>query len=100
MSRIEEVIDQPTEGLPDQPTEGLPDQPTEGLPPGLRWPRAAQTAAWAVRPYYVMRYGRRRFGDVFSVRLYGFGDMMVVGDPAVMKEIFTGDREVFAAGRA
>jgi len=72
----------------------------EGVPPGPRWPRAVQTAWWAARPLSLMRYCRRRYGDVFTVRPYGFGDIVLVADPGLIKEVFTGDRDVFAAGEA
>jgi cytochrome P450 family 135 len=47
-----------------------------------------------------MRYCRRRYGDVFTVRPYGFGNIVLVADPELIKEVFTGDRGVFAAGEA
>jgi cytochrome P450 len=72
----------------------------EGVPPGPHWPRAVQTAWWAVRPLSLMRHCRRRYGDVFTVRPYGFGDIVLVADPGLIKEVFTGDRDVFAAGEA
>jgi cytochrome P450 len=72
----------------------------EGVPPGPHWPRAIQTAWWAARPLSLMRYCRRRYGDVFTVRPYGFGDIVLVADPGHIKEVFTGDRDVFAAGEA
>src|SRR5436190_11361508 len=72
----------------------------EGLPPGPRWPRAAQTVWWAARPLSLMRRCRRRYGDVFTVRPYRFGDIVLLADPELIKEVFTGDRDVFAAGEA
>src|SRR3954447_9693059 len=72
----------------------------ERLPPGPSWPKAAQTALWAARPLTMMRHCRRRYGDVFTVRLYGFGDMVVVGDPAGIKDMFARNREAFHAGEA
>jgi cytochrome P450 len=73
---------------------------TDGLPAGPRWPRAVQTAWWATRPVSLMRHCRRRYGDVFTVRPYGFGNIVLVADPGIIKEVFTGDRDVFAAGEA
>jgi cytochrome P450 len=43
---------------------------------------------------------RRRYGDAFTIRPYGFGDIVVLSDPESIKEVFNGDRDVFAAGRA
>lgn len=76
------------------------EQAIEGLPPGPRWPRAAQTALWAARPVSLMRYCRRRYGDVFTLRPYGFGNIVFVAEPELIKQVFTGDRDVFAAGEA
>jgi cytochrome P450 family 135 len=81
-------------------TQVRPEHTIDGLPPGPRWPRAAQTAWWAARPLSLMRYCRRRYGDVFTVRPYGFSNIVLVADPGLIKEIFTGDRDVFAAGEA
>jgi cytochrome P450 len=72
----------------------------EGLPPGPHWPRALQTAWWATRPTSLMNFCRRRYGDVFTVRPYAFGNIVVVADPEMIKAVFTGDRDVFAAGQA
>lgn len=41
-----------------------------------------------------------RYGDLFTVRPYGLGDIVVVADRARIKEVFTADRDVFAAGQA
>jgi len=72
----------------------------DGVPPGPRLPRAMQTVLWAARPIGFMQRARRRHGDVFTVRPYAFGDIVVLSNPEHIKEVFTGDREVFAAGRA
>jgi cytochrome P450 len=72
----------------------------EGLPPGPRWPRAAQTLAWATRPVSLAKHCRRRYGDFFTVRMLGLGDLVFVSDPELIKQVFTGDRDVFHAGEA
>jgi cytochrome P450 len=72
----------------------------EGTPPGPRLPRALQTVLWAARPLSFMKRARRRYGPVFTVRPYAFGNVVVLADPEHIKEVFTGDRDVFAAGQA
>jgi cytochrome P450 len=72
----------------------------DGLPPGPRLPRAVQTLLWAVRPLAFMDRARRRHGDLFTLRPYAFGNVVVVADPAAIKAVFAGDPEVFAAGKA
>jgi cytochrome P450 family 135 len=77
------------------------DRPVlDGVPPGPRLPRALQTVLWAARPVWFMRRARRRYGDVFTIRPYAFGNVVVLADPGHIKEVFTGDRDVFAAGKA
>ena len=55
---------------------------------------------WAVRPLSFMQRARRRHGDVFTVRPYAFGNIVVLANPEHIKQVFTGDRDVFAAGQA
>jgi cytochrome P450 family 135 len=83
------------------PARAAPEQPVlDGAPPGPRMPRALQTVLWAARPLSFMRRARRRHGDLFTIRPYAFGDIVVLANPEHIKEVFTGDRDVFAAGRA
>ncbi len=70
------------------------------LPPGPRWPRLLQTALWATRPVALYRYCERRFGDVYTLRPLGIGDIVVVCDPEAIREVFTGEREILRAGEA
>ncbi|HWX45488.1 MAG TPA: cytochrome P450 [Solirubrobacteraceae bacterium] len=74
--------------------------PRTGLPPSPRLPRLAQTALWAVAPGALSRYCRRRFGETFTLRPLGIGDVVVLTQPETIREVFTGDREVFRAGEA
>ncbi|HKP88695.1 MAG TPA: cytochrome P450 [Thermoleophilaceae bacterium] len=71
-----------------------------GLPPGPRWPRAAQTAWYALRPTSVLRRCHARYGDAFTLRTHGLGEMVFLADPAAVKEVFTGDRDLLHAGEA
>jgi cytochrome P450 len=74
--------------------------PRPGLPPGPRLPRLVQTALWASYPGALSRYCQRRIGETFTLRPLGIGDVVVVTRPEAIKEVFTGDREVFRAGEA
>ena len=51
-------------------------------------------------PYAWMVKRRERYGDVFSSHFPFFGRIVYVADPAVVKEVFTGDPSVFHAGEA
>jgi cytochrome P450 len=68
------------------------------LPPGPPWPSLVQTLAWTTRPKPFLRRARDRFGDMFTVTLRSGENFVMVSDPDVVKEVFTGDPEVFRAG--
>ena len=70
------------------------------LPPGPRLPKAAQTAQLARDAIGYMRRCRARYGDLFTLRYHPFDTLVYVCDPEVIREIFTGDPEVFRAGEA
>ncbi len=74
--------------------------PTPGLPPGPRWPALFQTLATTFAFERFARFCMRRFGGVVTLRFLGFGPMVVVSDPTLIREVFTGDRDVLAAGAA
>src|SRR2546423_149909 len=42
----------------------------------------------------------RRYGDVFTVAFPGFGKLVYVAHPELVKEVFGGDPGVFHAGEA
>jgi hypothetical protein len=69
------------------------DRPAlDGVPPGPRLPRALQTVLWAARPQWFMHHARRRYADVFTIRPYAFGDMVVLANPEHITEVFTDAR--------
>src|SRR3989440_10589232 len=70
------------------------------LPPGPRLPKAAQTARLARDPIGYIRRCRERYGELFTLRYHPFDTLVYVCDPDVVREIFTGDPEVFRAGEA
>jgi cytochrome P450 len=51
-------------------------------------------------PYGWMVRRWRRYGDVFSSRFPIFGRVVYVADPALVREVFTGDPTTFHAGEA
>jgi cytochrome P450 family 135 len=70
------------------------------LPPGPRGPRLLQTILWTAQPVAFYRYCQRRFGDLYTLRPIGLGELVVVADPEAIREVFTGDRDVLRAGEA
>lgn len=76
-----------------------PVDPT-GLPPGPSWPPLLQSAGLLRFRHRFQPHLRRRYGDVFTVRLVPQGRPLVVFTrPEAIKEIFAGDPEVFHAGK-
>ena len=51
------------------------------LPPGVRAPRAVQTAAWITRPGPFMVRAQARFGDVFTIRIGGEPPWVMLAHP-------------------
>jgi cytochrome P450 len=69
-----------------------------GVPPGPRLPRHLLGAQWVLREHRLLERCRRRYGDVFSLKMWPLGLLIVVCDPIEIKRIFTGDPEVLQAG--
>ena len=79
----------------------LPPGPRLGtLPPGPRLPASVQTALilrwWSACAFAC----RRRYGDVFTVHLTGFGKGVYLADPDHIKTVFAGDPRIYHAGEA
>src|SRR3712207_9572062 len=68
------------------------------LPPGPPWPTNVQTLAWITRPKPFLRRAHARYGDVFTVRLLSGERFVMFAHPDAVKEVLTGDPEVFRAG--
>lgn len=70
------------------------------LPPGPPLPRVVQAA---LMMHYWPRFVsacRRRYGDVFTLRVAAMGTMVYLADPADIKVVFAGDPTIFHAGEA
>jgi cytochrome P450 len=70
----------------------------DGIPPGPRTPLAVQTAAMLMRQGPYLKRQQRKFGTLFSMRVAGFDQFVVVSDPALVKQVFTADPKVLHAG--
>jgi cytochrome P450 len=70
------------------------------LPPGPRAPAAINTVRFARRPLDLLREWHARYGDVFTIRMLGFGTGVYVVDPDAIRELFTGDQSDLRAGEA
>ena len=70
------------------------------LPPGLRVPALVQSVGLLGFRHQFVPAMKRRYGNVFSLRLLPEGRWLVVfHKPEVVKEIFAGDPAVFHAGK-
>lgn len=79
----------------------LPPVDMSLLPPGPKWPVLFQTAGLLRFRHRFHPYMRRKYGDIFTVRLAPGGRPLVFFTrPEHAKEIFAGDPEVFHAGKA
>jgi cytochrome P450 len=74
------------------------DVPVAGLPPGPRMPAAMQTLAALTRQRPFLERTRRRFGQIFTVRVLGLGAAVVVADPELIKRTFRADPKTLHAG--
>ena len=72
--------------------------PATRLPPGPGLPTVLQTLRWGFRPMRFMEDCRRRYGDLFTVRILQGGTWVFLAHPDHVKQVFTGDPKVFHAG--
>src|SRR4030088_2716744 len=70
------------------------------LPPGPRSPAVVNTVRFAQRPLAALREWHGRYGDLFTVRMLGFGVGVYVVNPDAIRELFTGDQSDLRAGEA
>ncbi len=70
------------------------------IPPGPTTPRPLQTARWIFRPGPMLEDSRRRYGDMFTLRIAHEGTWVFLADPDAIKQVFTGDPRVLHAGEA
>jgi cytochrome P450 len=70
------------------------------LPPGPSQTVLRQSLAWGFRPRPFLDRCHREFGDMFTIRLGQVGPVVMLAHPDLIKEVFTGDPEVFHAGEA
>jgi cytochrome P450 len=66
--------------------------------PGPRRPSLVQGARFLASEHRMLARYQRRYGDVFALKIWPFQMLVVVGDPAEVKRIFTGDPAQLHAG--
>jgi cytochrome P450 family 135 len=70
------------------------------IPPGPETSRALQTVRWIYRPAAMLEDCRRRYGDMFTLRIAHEGTWVFLAHPDMVKQVFTGDPRVLHAGEA
>jgi cytochrome P450 len=61
-------------------------------------PRPVQTAIWSRQAQWMLTQCRRRLGPTFRLTIAYEGTWVVLSDPELVKQVFTGDPKVFHAG--
>ncbi len=61
-------------------------------------PRALQTAIWSRQAQWMLEQSRARFGRMFTLRIAHEDTWVMLSDPDLAKQVFTGDPKVFHAG--
>lgn len=70
----------------------------ESLPPGPKWPQSIQSLGFLVRNIPMMRRAHAKYGDMFSIKLLGFPDFVIISDPDLIKQTLTAKPTVLHAG--
>jgi unspecific monooxygenase len=68
--------------------------------PGSRAPGAYALLRWMASPEKVFYEGFREYGDIYAVNNPLFGREVVLNHPDLIKQVFTGDIDVYHAGAA
>ncbi len=77
-----------------------PQPPRSALPPGPRLPGIVQALQFARSPLASVMAVHRRYGEPFTVNSPGFGTSVIFSSPELVKQIVTGDPQIFHAGLA
>ncbi len=95
------LADAPTTGAQPAaapPAAAPPAAATRGLPPGPKPPVALQTLAMRTRQRPYLERARRRYGQMFSIKVVGLGTTVIISDPELIKQAFRADPTVLHAG--
>jgi cytochrome P450 len=68
------------------------------LPPGPRTPAAWQLLRYSLSYHLFLEECARRYGDPFTIRLGGYGKLVILADPEAVRDVFRGDPKVLHSG--
>src|SRR6185503_8039080 len=71
-----------------------------GLPPGPSTSSLVQTYRYVRDPLPLLDECAKRFGDMFTIRIFGTGPWVFVWSPPLLKTMFTAPPDVLHAGEA
>lgn len=69
------------------------------LPNPVALSKLKQLINWLGRPYDYLDECAQKYGDTFTMHLFGFEPLVFLSDPQAVKEIFAADAKCFEAGR-
>ncbi len=70
------------------------------LPDGPKIPPLLQLIKWLGEPFEFLDDCANRYGDIFTMRLFGFQPMVVISNPQGIQEIFSANPNSFDVGSA
>lgn len=68
------------------------------LPPGPRTPALLQLLRYSFSSLPVLDACARRYGDTFTLRLAGYGTLVILASPDAVKDVFRSDRHTLHSG--
>ncbi|MGW0515836.1 cytochrome P450 [Crossiella sp. NPDC003009] len=74
--------------------------PATSLPPGPRMPVLAQTVLSAIQPLEFAKDCRRKYGNLFTIKVFPVGTVVCAADPAVIRRAVTAESATLLAGDA
>ncbi len=72
----------------------------KAFPPGPSIPSPIQTALFYLRPFEFVHACQHRYGDLFRLRINGFGNIIYIADIDAIREVFAADGTAAHAGKA
>jgi len=70
----------------------------DALPPGPRMPPLLQTLGMWSRPTAFLEKARRRYGEPFTIRMFGQPPLVMICDPDAVKQLFQAPPDVLHPG--
>ncbi|HVV89832.1 MAG TPA: cytochrome P450 [Solirubrobacterales bacterium] len=76
-----------------------PETATYRLPPGPKTPKLLNGVTFLVARNAMIRRLQRRYGDALTIQMPGFGTMVLVTRPDLVKQVYTAKPDVLHAGK-